>query len=334
MKLRLKTNATYMVGLGLVALSLAMSSVTFAADVDAYPPLPFKLQAHRVDNTDVYYVMGETAVPAQANAGLTANAGFVVTNEGVVVFDALGTPALGKALIAAIRQHTDQPIRYVVASHYHADHIYGLQAFRDETSAVIIAQHATGKYRGSIDAAKRLTQRQVALAPWVNDKTRVIEPDITFKDDLIITLGEKVFHIVYAGPAHAPGDSMMMVKPSGALFTGDIVQNHRIPFMNSDEVDTRNWLAGLKKVGQMKPNYIIPGHGEPSDDTTAAIQFTQNYIAYVRSQMKDAVKDWQPFDKAYDAIDWTKYEKMTAFDDTNRGNAYRVYLDMEKSLLN
>ena len=65
-----------------------------------------------------------------ANKGVISNAGFVVTGDGVVAFDALGTPALGRAMIAAIGGVTHAPIRRVIVSHYHADHIYGLQAFR------------------------------------------------------------------------------------------------------------------------------------------------------------------------------------------------------------
>jgi glyoxylase-like metal-dependent hydrolase (beta-lactamase superfamily II) len=304
-----------------------------AIAAQAYPPLKIDLNTQRIDGTDGYYVLGRTAVPDNRNAGFTANAGFVVTSEGVVVFDALGTPALGKALIAAVRERTSQPIRYVVVSHYHADHIYGLQAFRDETSALIIAQHKAWNYKGSLDAGKRLRQREQSLAPWVNDATRVIQPDLTFENDIVFKLGGKTFRVVYAGPAHAPDDSMMLVNPGGVLFAGDIVQNHRIPFMNSEEVNTSNWLAGLSKVLEMKPSHIIAGHGEPSDDPKAAIEFTENYIRFVRAQMKAAVQNWQPFEEAYQSVDWSRYSSMPAFEQTNRGNAYRVYLDMESSLL-
>ena len=65
------------------------------------------------------------------NKGFMSNAGFVVTGDGVVVFDALGTPALGRAMLAAIRRITPQPVKRVIVSHYHADHFYGLAAFKD-----------------------------------------------------------------------------------------------------------------------------------------------------------------------------------------------------------
>ena len=95
-----------------------------AADKAASPPYPavdVTLAVHRVPDSNSYYVLGQPAVPSKANEGFTSNAGFVVTEAGVVVYDALGTPSLGYALIQAIRKVTDKPIKYVVAGHYHAD---------------------------------------------------------------------------------------------------------------------------------------------------------------------------------------------------------------------
>ena len=96
---------------------------------------------------------GKSRHPGKENEGNTSNAGFVVTSEGVVVFDALGTPSLGWALLQEIRKITDRKIRYVVASHYHADHIYGLQAFRDRTEAIIVAQERSGEYKDNEETA-------------------------------------------------------------------------------------------------------------------------------------------------------------------------------------
>lgn len=298
-----------------------------------YPSIHVPVHAQRVQGTHVYYVIGRAAVPDNRNEGFTANAGFVVTTSGVVVFDTLGTPALGFALIQAIRRVTDKPIKYVIVSHYHADHIYGLQAFKDHTGAVIIAQRKAYVYINGEAAALRLAQRRKALAPWVNENTRVVEPDITFSDRLTVKLGGTRFRLIYAGPAHSPSDIMMMVEPTGVLFAGDIVQNHRIPALDGPAVDTANWLKGLATVRKLKPRFIIPGHGEPSTDAVSAIDFTRDYLLYVRKNMKQAVENWEDFNQAYEKTDWSKYKNLPAFKAANKRNAYRVYLDMEKSLL-
>jgi glyoxylase-like metal-dependent hydrolase (beta-lactamase superfamily II) len=231
---------------------------------------------------------------------------------------------------------TSAPVRYNVVSHYHADHIYGLQAFRDFTSSIVIAQERATEYREDEEtsderANQRLEQRRRALAPWVDENTRVVPPDITFKARSTLYLGGKRFILLYAGPAHSASDTMMMVEPDGVLFTGDIVQNGRIPFMNAEDADTANWQRGLDEVEKLDPKFIIPGHGRPSAQVSDAIAFTRDYISYVRAAMGKAVANWEEFDVAYDQTDWSKYKDLPAFDSNNRGNAYRIFLEMERS---
>lgn len=301
-----------------------------------YPPLIQPLLVQQVPDEPIYYTLGNPGVPDQKNEGHTSNAGFVVTNDGAVVFDALGTPSLGWNLLEAIKKITAAPIRYNVVSHYHADHIYGLQAFKDHSSSVIIAQQRATEYREDDQTAgeradQRLDQRRSVLAPWVDKNTRVVLPDITFDKGMTIYLGGKRFALIYAGPAHSASDSMMFVEPDGVLFAGDVVQNGRIPFMNGDDVDTANWLRSLAEVEKLAPKFIIPGHGRPSQNAAAAIAFTRDYIDYVRDAMGNAVQDWTDFDAAYDRTDWSKYRGLPAFDANNRGNAYRIYLEMEQA---
>jgi len=317
---------------------LALACLPCRADeAHPYPAITQSLRLEQVPGKPVYYSIGSPGIPGKANEGNTSNAGFVVTNDGVVVFDALGTPSLGWALLQEIRKVTDKPIRYVVISHYHADHIYGLQAFKDHADATIIAEERAAEYKENNEeiadekADQRLDQRRQVLYPWVDRDTRVVPPDITFKERATLTLGGRRFTLLYAGPAHSSSDIMMMIEPDGVLFAGDIVQNSRIPFMNSDDVNTANWSRSLTEVEQLDPKFIIPGHGVPSAAAKEAIVFTRDYIEYVRKTMKSAVDNWTAFDTAYEQADWSKYKPMPAFSFNNRGNAYRIFLELEQS---
>ena len=307
-----------------------------AETASPYPAVTLPLIIDQVPGKPIWYSTGNPGIPGKDNEGITSNAGFVVTSGGVVVFDALGTPSLGWALLQQIRTVTDKTIRYVVLSHYHADHIYGLQAFRDHTDATIVAQERAGEYKDNEQTADekaglRLDQRRAALSPWVDGNTRVVPPDITFKERMTISLGDRRLTLLYAGPAHSSSDIMMMVEPDGVLFAGDIVQNSRIPFMNSDDVSTTQWLHALDEVAQLDPKFIIPGHGRTSTEARQAIAFTRDYIQYVRTTMAAAVQNWTDFDVAYDQADWSKYRDYPAFASNNRGNAYRIYLELEQS---
>jgi glyoxylase-like metal-dependent hydrolase (beta-lactamase superfamily II) len=321
--------------LWLTAATIAAGTCGAGAQSPPYAPLNAPLRIEQVPGHPIYYSVGNPGVPGHDNQGNTSNAGFVVTADGVLVFDALGTPSLGWALLEEIRKATAMPLRYAVVSHYHADHIYGLQAFKDHTDAIIIAQDRAREYRENEETAderaeQRLDQRRQALAPWVNAQTRVVPPDITFNDRMTLTLGGRRFQMIYAGPAHSASDMMMMVEPDGVLFAGDIVQNGRIPFMNSDDVDTGQWLNALAIVQELDPKFIIPGHGRPSTGAREAITFTRDYIQYVRAAMGAAVENWTDFDVAYRQTDWSKYAGMPAFEANNRGNAYRIFLELEQ----
>ena len=92
----------------------------------AYADAPSPLKAVQVADR-VWFVQGQAALGTPENRNFISNAGFVVTDDGVVVVDALGSPTLAQELLAEIKRVTPQSVRYLIVTHYHADHIYGLQ---------------------------------------------------------------------------------------------------------------------------------------------------------------------------------------------------------------
>ena len=323
---------------GLLCLLVTVAAAAVERTPTPYGPVSLPFVLHKVPDAPVYYVVGQSGVPDAGNEGHTSNAGFVVTDAGVVVFDALGTPALGYRLLQRIREVTDQPVERIVISHYHADHIYGLQAFKEHAGdPPVWAQRLALGYVGGTaasqgeDAQRRLAQRREALFPWVDENTYIVPPDHTFDEEATFEVGGVTFQLKHLGPAHAPGDSSMLVRDYGVLFSGDVIYKGRVPFLDSPETDIDRWLQGLDYLYnlQPQPRFVIPGHGAPSDDLRASVALTRDYINYIRTAMGKAVKDFVPFDEAYKATDWSRYENLPAFDASNRGNAYRIYLEME-----
>jgi glyoxylase-like metal-dependent hydrolase (beta-lactamase superfamily II) len=277
----------------------------------------------------LYYVEGRPGVASPQNQGFNSNAGFVVTDDGVVVVDALGTEPLGRGLVAAIRQVTPRPIRRVVVTHYHADHFYGLGPLKD-AGAEIWAHHLGREYLEH-QAPARLEQRRRDLAPWVDERTRLVPADRWLAGDASFTLGGLDFDVVYMGPAHAPDDVIVVVRQEQAIFCGDIIISGRIPFVG--EADSRRWLATIDRLMALKPLLMVPGHGPVSRDPARDLAFTRDYLRYLRAQMGQAVADMAPFEEAYARTDWSAYAGVPAFDAANRINAYGTYLLMEKESL-
>jgi glyoxylase-like metal-dependent hydrolase (beta-lactamase superfamily II) len=285
------------------------------------PMQAVKLGAHS------YFVQGLPGAASSENQGFMSNAGFVVTNDGVVVFDTLASPPLAEKLVGLIRKITRQPIRRVIVSHYHADHFYGLQVFKALGAEIWAHRIAEGSTR-SAEAAQRLAQRKEALFPWVDDTTRLLEADRFLQGDTDFEMGGVHFALRYVGPAHSREDMAMLVKEDRVLFAGDLVFRGRIPFVG--DADSRAWISALDTLMAMNPRVLVPGHGAPSRAPRVDLTFTRDYLRFLRHQMGQAAHNLVPFDEAYEAVNWSKYRAMPAFDEANRINAYNQYLRLEQ----
>jgi glyoxylase-like metal-dependent hydrolase (beta-lactamase superfamily II) len=288
-----------------------------------YEPVDVAMDLIQVSD-HAYYVEGPPGTPTD-HGGFMSNAGVVITPEGVIVFDALGTPSLAYLLLAKIREITDKPIVKVVMSHYHADHIYGLQVFKD-LGAEVIAPVGSKRYLESDTAEGRLKQRRETLFPWVDEKTHIVWPDQYIKQEQHFELGGLDFDILPLGSTHSDGDQMLYLKQEGVLFAGDLIFEGRIPFVAGSQ--PRHWIDKLEALKTDRLKAIVPGHGPYSKKPAKAIQFTLEYLRFLYDYLGQAVDELIPFDEAYAAMDWEKYKNLPAAE-ANRINAYYIYLNLE-----
>jgi glyoxylase-like metal-dependent hydrolase (beta-lactamase superfamily II) len=277
-------------------------------------------------STSAWYVEGVSALGSPANQNFISNAAFVVTPGGVVVIDALGSPALATRLIAEIRKVSAQPITTVIVTHYHADHIYGLQTFKAQ-GAHIIAHRAARDYLNSETARLRLEASRQQLAPWIDDQTRLVEADEWIDGDKELVIGGTRFQLKALGPAHTPEDLGVYLPGEKVLFAGDLVFRSRIPFVG--QADSRHWITALDNLLTFDTDAIVPGHGPLSTEARKDMQTTRDYLVYLRRAMGQAAKNLEPFEEAYQATDWTQFEHLPLFRVANRMNAYNTYLLLE-----
>lgn len=313
-----------------LAVAVCLCGAAGAAPAAPEPVVSVRMTPQKVAD-GVYFVQGESALGSPENQNFISNAGFVITDDGVVVIDALGSPPLARQLVAEIRKLTSQPIRYVIATHYHADHIYGLQVFHD-LGATIIAHVLARDYLSSDTARLRLEASRKDLAPWIDENTHLVPADrwVGVPDihaDTVLKVGSTDFLIRPVGPSHTPEDLVIFVPSRGVLFSGDLLFRGRIPFVG--EADSGGWIKALERMLTMHAKVVVPGHGPASTDPQADLALTRDYLTYLRQSMGEAARNMDPFDEVYDRTDWSRFSGLPLFKAANRMNAYNTYLLMQ-----
>lgn len=209
---------------------------------------------------------------------------FVVTSEGIIVTDPLN-PRAAPLLMAAIKAISDQPIKYMLYSHEHRDHVSGGQIFKD-AGAVVIAQE------NCVESIK--------------NNPRAVLPDETFKDTISITLGGKTIELAYWGVNHGGCLTTMLLPEERLLFTVDIVTPQSVMFRDL-RGDFFASIATLKKLEKLEIDNILPGHSVPIAPASAIGDMIE-YMEDLSSQVKTAMQNNQDIEAIKAAVDLSKYE--------------------------
>lgn len=319
------TLARFVVALFAALAATLAGPAAVGATVPAIAAATPDMHAQQV-SPSAWYVQGLSALGSPSNQNFISNAGFVITPAGVIVIDALGSPALARRLLAEIRRHTDRPVTHVILTHYHADHVYGLQAFK-EAGATVIANAHGREYLNSDTARLRLEQSREDLAPWIDANTHLVPADVWLDDDTELVIGGVRLQIRHVGPSHTPEDTVVYLPQEKVLFAGDLVFRGRIPFVG--QADSGQWVKALDTLLGFDAQVIVPGHGPASHEARADMELTRDYLLHLRKVMGEAARNMDPWESAYQAADWSRFEHLPLFRVANRMNAYNTYLLME-----
>jgi glyoxylase-like metal-dependent hydrolase (beta-lactamase superfamily II) len=264
----------------LLTLAVFLLAALDAAAIDR--PAPTKTEV-----ADGIYLF-QTA--AYGDVGLDGNSIVIVWSDGVLVFDTNGTPAAARAVLAEIRKITDKPVRYIVNSHWHWDHWYGTQEYKEAFPAVQVIAHTASREmmsgpaiefnRPGIEqqlpgyvqmlekkaAADASVQPRLDMARFFLEEKRSVRhvlPDVTFTSTLDLHLGNRHVQVRHHERAVTPGDAFLVLPKERIVITGDLVVNP-IPFALS--VYPTGWLKTLEALDAIDASLIVPGHGEPLRD--------------------------------------------------------------------
>jgi len=197
---------------------------------------------------------------------------FLVTNEGVIVTDPMN-PKAARLLQSEIRKITDQPVKYVVYSHNHHDHISGGSIFKEEGA----------KFVGHENVVKELGDHPSPMTPV---------PDITFKDRYTLKLGGRTLELEYYGPNHGDSLVVMRLPREKILFIVDIVTPRRVAFRIMPDFWPDEWIRSLKEIEATDFDYVISGHGpetQPAIDPASVVKEQRVYLEDLMAAVKKAM---------------------------------------------
>jgi glyoxylase-like metal-dependent hydrolase (beta-lactamase superfamily II) len=305
-------------------------NIILSADAPADKPLP-----HYKIAEDTYLFFGNIAITDTLNRGWNGNAGFVVTKEGVVVIDALGTPKLGQRLIATIRSVTDKPISHLIITHNHPDHSYGAVAFTALDSVRIIAHKGVLEYNHSALAEESATYRKDLLGDDMRG-FRLVKPDTLVDvkrfERITVRSGERRFDIYNAGQHHSYGDLVIHQNPDNIVWISDLAFNQRTTFMgdghSKQAIAAQTWL--LESFNDAK--LMVPGHGSAQTAPFKMVDETRNYMQSLRRHMGSAVDEGIGLYEAVKGADFPQWKDVRLYGLNHPSNANFVYREMEQEL--
>ena len=261
------------------------------------------------------------------------NAGFAVTTEGVVVIDALASPAQGEQLIRTIRAVTDRPIRWLVLTHHHPDHHFGAIALRRAGARVIAHPDvSTGVDEQSREAAESAWTRVVGKAQMKGFAYADV-PDVAVTSADTLRLGDQTIVIAHPwrGPAHTAGDLIVWLPDQRVLFAGDLLIEDGVTMVVDGS--SRGLLAALDTLAGLDPRVVVPGHGAIPATPLALIARTRDYITALRTAMRAAIERHRSLNRALDSLPPADEERPVSLHSRERRNANRVYLEVEKEMM-
>jgi quinoprotein relay system zinc metallohydrolase 2 len=305
--------------------ALALAAVPLLRPIEAFAAAPAgsSIEVSEIA-PGVFVHQGRYEMQSPENRGDMANAGFVVGSDAVAVIDTLGSEKVGADLRNAIRAVTNKPIRFVINTHMHPDHVFGNAAFKQDRPA-FVANHKLA--RGLASRADRyLATNKRMLGDDAFVGIEIVLPTVAVEDKTTLDLGGRTLILATQRTAHTDNDLTITDTATDTLFLGDLLFSMHVPTLDGS---IRGWLALIDDLKQRKAARVVPGHGPHAMQLPEALEPEQRYLATIAADVRKLIKDGKTLEDATKTAGFEERDAWKLFDDYHVRNVTAAFAELE-----
>ncbi|WP_439541521.1 quinoprotein relay system zinc metallohydrolase 2 [Hyphomicrobium sp.] len=272
----------------------------------------------------VFVHQGRYELQSPENRGDMSNASFVIGNAAVAVIDTLGSAKVGRELRAAIKAITDKPIRYVINTHMHPDHVFGNAAFKEDNPQYV-GHH---KLRRGLEARSQsyMASSKDMLGEDAFAGSEIILPTLNVEDTLTLDLGGRSLLCEAQKTAHTDNDLIITDSKTETAFFGDLLFSGHIPTLDGS---LRGWLSLIEQLEGRKAARVVPGHGPHAMQLPGAIMPEKQYWSIVASDVRRLIKDGKDLMEATKTVGQSERANWKMFDQYHVRNVTTAFAELE-----
>jgi quinoprotein relay system zinc metallohydrolase 2 len=311
----------------------AISRQTFlrAALALASSPLLRYLPAQAADRLQlteiapgIFVHQGRYELQSPENRGDMANASCVVGSEAVAVIDTRGSAVAGRDLRTAVRAATDKPIRYVINTHMHPDHVFGNAAFKED-NPTFVGHYKLARGLGS-RAERYLAINKQMLGADAFEGIEIILPSVGVEERLTLDLGGRTLVLEAHRTAHTDNDLTVTDTATGTLFLGDLLFSVHVPTLDGS---IAGWLALLDELSRKEAARVVPGHGPHAMAMPEGLSPEQRYLGAIAADVRQLIKEGKTLEDATKTAGFSEREAWKLFDHYHVRNVTAAFAELE-----
>lgn len=272
----------------------------------------------------VFGFSGTHALMSRGNSGAICNIAVIAGQEAIAVVDSGGSLVEAHAIIAAIGKVSAKPVRYLINTHMHPDHVFGNAAFRDIGATIVGHRNLPLALAGRGEVY--LARFRGLLGEQLMQGVEIVPPSVLVDDTVELDLGNRKLELRAWKPAHTDNDLTVLDPQTGTLVAGDLVFSGHVPTLDGSLL---GWIGQLDQLAALKAARVIPGHGPIPSPWPGALAAETAYFTVLLRDIRKSIAEGEPMSEAVKTAGQSERSRWQLFDEYNERNATVAFAEVE-----